>query len=499
MPRAALLSIHARVEGVEPNSWADPSLVQLWGPRFSVFVIAERDRGVFTLGRLPDNPAKRRDAQQLADRTGYPVRLHHGSAKTRGSGFTIDFPGDGQKPGRKDSPEVRPRNQPPAGDSLWRREWIEAFYIETVANATGEKAETGQNVAVMTARTSPGTLSDQLFSQGVAEIGKIFLVVLAGLTGSLLFVYLVGVAIAFVLVGTIVRNVNRLTRASQAIARGDFSVRVRSRSKDQIGDLARSFDAMAESIERLLRETKKKERLEAEIAIARTIQQKLLPPLEATFPGFSVLAHFEPVAEIGGDYYDYLGMPDGRSAIVLGDVSGHGLPTGLLVAMAKAGLSTLLQSGFEGADLFSRLNDLIHRSTDTRNYMTLTLLAYDVGLREGSLTNAGHLAPYRISASGVEAISLPSFPLGLSSGRDFPTKTVRFEPGDRLVLLTDGLVEAADASGEPFGFERIEALLRASSGAPVVEIRDTLLREVRAHSGGVEPEDDRTLVLVHFA
>ena len=68
MPRAALLSIHARVEGIEPNSWEDPSLVQLWGPRFSVFVVAERDRGVFTLGRLPDNPAKRRDAQQLADR-----------------------------------------------------------------------------------------------------------------------------------------------------------------------------------------------------------------------------------------------------------------------------------------------------------------------------------------------------------------------------------------------------------------------------------------------
>ena len=68
MPRAALLSIHARVEGIEPNSWEDPSLVQLWGPRFSVFVVAERDRGVFTLGRLPDNPAKRRNAQQLADR-----------------------------------------------------------------------------------------------------------------------------------------------------------------------------------------------------------------------------------------------------------------------------------------------------------------------------------------------------------------------------------------------------------------------------------------------
>ena len=83
---------------------------------------------------------------------------------------------------------------------------------------------------------------------------------------------------------------------------------------------------------------RRKQRIQSELAIARTIQHKLLPPPEATRPGFSVLAHFQPVAEIGGDYYDYIEMPDGRTAVALGDVSGHGLPTGLLVAMAKAAL-----------------------------------------------------------------------------------------------------------------------------------------------------------------
>ena len=173
------------------------------------------------------------------------------------------------------------------------------------------------------------------------------------------------------LVGSIARNVNRLTRATKAIARGDFTVRVNSKSRDQIGDLARSFDGMAASIQGRARETARKERLESEIAIARTIQQKLLPAPEAALEGVSVLAHFEPMAEIGGDYYDYLPMPDGRIAFALGDVSGHGLPTGLLVAMAKAGLSTLIDAGHEDGELFARLNDLIHRSTDPRHYMTL--------------------------------------------------------------------------------------------------------------------------------
>ena len=88
------------------------------------------------------------------------------------------------------------------------------------------------------------------------------------------------------------------------------------------------------------------------------------------------------MAEIGGDYYDYLTMPDGRIAFALGDVSGHGLPTGLLVAMAKSALSALVEAGHDDGDLFARLNDLIHRSTDPRHYMTLALLEYDRVARE---------------------------------------------------------------------------------------------------------------------
>jgi serine phosphatase RsbU (regulator of sigma subunit) len=428
--------------------------------------------------------------QRLADHTGYAVRVEAGTARTRGEGFNFDSGASRRKEGL-----VRPAARPAAGKGVLDSEWVGAIYLESAVAGIGRKPSE-RNAVLYLATASPRLLFTQLFTQGVPRLASVFRAVLMGLSAVLLLVYLVALAIAFGLVGSIARNVNRLTRASQAIARGDFSVRVQSRSRDQIGDLARSFDGMASSIEGLLIQTAEKERLEGEIAIARTIQQKLLPPPEATLPGVSLLAEFQSLAELGGDYYDYFSMPDGRSAIAVGDVSGHGLPTGLLVAMAKAGLSTLVESGLAGAALFTRLNDLIHRSTDSRNYMTLALLAYEPASCRGELTNAGQLAPYRLSAGGLESLSLPSFPLGVSERSDFPVRAFQFAPGDRLLFITDGFVEAASPEGEPFGFEKLEALLRAEVSADAARLRDAILAAVTAHTRGAPPADDRTLVIL---
>jgi sigma-B regulation protein RsbU (phosphoserine phosphatase) len=379
---------------------------------------------------------------------------------------------------------------------MWSGQWVHAFYLETALNAVEEKAKEGRNVAVLTAVTSPQIVVRQLFEQGVDEIGGAFRIAFFVIGAIVLFVYAVALTIAFVLVGSIARNVNRLTRATEAAARGDFSVRVQSKSRDQIGDLARSFDGMADSIQRLLLDTARKERLESEIAIARTIQHKLLPPPEASLEGVAVLAHFEPVAEIGGDYYDYVRMPDGRLAFALGDVSGHGLPTGLLVAMAKAGLSSLVEAGHDGGELYARMNDLIHRSTDPRHYMTLAFLAYDAATRTGTLTNAGQLAPYRVWAGGLESLSLPSFPLGLFPGKTFPSRAHSFAAGDVLVFYSDGLIEAVDAKDEAFGFDRFEALLRAHAAEGAAALRDAILAAVASHAGNRAADDDRTLLIL---
>lgn len=461
--------------------------------------------------------------QRLADRTGYTVRLETGSARRGRSGleFNTRLSRRGSAPastvrvymsvgaripivqvrpvaaGAAVSTEqaVRPSGRPPEESGFLDSEWLGGVYLEKAVTAIG-KTEKDEDVIVYMGTTSPRVLSSQLFAQGVPEIGRIFWAVLSAIAIALLLVYLVALTIAFVLVGSIARNVNRLTRATQAISRGDFSRRVNSKSRDQIGDLARSYDGMAASIERLLAETAEKKRLEGEIAAARTIQQKLLPAPEATFPGLSILAHFQPVGQIGGDYYDYLTMPGGKTAVAIGDVSGHGLSTGLLAAMTKAALFSLIESGLQGSTLFARLNDLIHRSTDSRNYMTLALFAYDAATGRGELTNAGQLAPYRLSGSSIEGLSLPAFPLGVSSETDFPTRSYPFVTGDRLLFVTDGFIEAASPSGDPFGFERLEALLRVQADSPADRLRDALLSAIALHTGDASPEDDRTLIIL---
>ncbi|HLN80593.1 MAG TPA: SpoIIE family protein phosphatase [Thermoanaerobaculia bacterium] len=488
--------VRSDVSWLEPGQPA-PWVSQLDRPRAlieakNVWIAVRDDRDAGSVRLLHLNDPSGAWLKKLADRTGYAIRVEIGRAQRGRRGFEMNV-GSRRTPSKEPTAvTVRPSALPAPTKG---REWIGAVYVEPAAaivNATVNK----ENTVVFIATTSPQVVFEQLFTQGIPRIARIFRVVTMGLAAALLFVYLVALALAFVLVSTITRNVNRMSRAAEGIARGDFSVRVNTKSRDQIGDLARSFDGMADSIQKLLVDTARKERLEAEIAVARTIQQKLLPPPSATLDGARILAHVRSVAEIGGDYYDYLPMPDGRSAIVVGDVSGHGLPTGLLVAMAKAGLATLIETGLTGPPLFTRLNDLIHRSTDSRNYMTLALLVYDAKSRRGELTNAGQLAPYRVSKGKVESLSLPSFPLGASARSEFPTRTWDFAAGDTVVLLTDGLVECLSPAGEPFGFERFEAILARESASPPDRLRDAILGEIDAYTGGAAPDDDRTLVIV---
>jgi serine phosphatase RsbU (regulator of sigma subunit) len=446
----------------------------------------------------PDSPWP----QRLAEATGYEVELILGDASTENRGLRVESNEEEggirirSKNRAPASPPRRPAGLPKPAGGVWKGEWIHAFYLETLANAAEAEKKTGHNVAILKATTSPQVVVDQLFHQGIAGAANVFWIVFVVIAALLLVVYLVALTIAFVLAGSIARNVNRLTRATQAVARGDFSVRVRSKSRDQIGDLARSFDGMADNIQRLLQDTARKERLESEIAMARTIQHKLLPPTAATLAGLSVLAHFHPVDEIGGDYYDYLPTPDGRTAIALGDVSGHGLPTGLLVAMAKSALETLIDAGHQGSELFTRLNELMHRSTDPRHFMTLCLLAYDPRSRTGSLTNAGQLAPYRVSGGQVDALALPALPLGLFTDRDFPTREYAFAAGDLVVFYSDGFIEATNAADEVFGYERFEALLRSHGSAGAHALRDAILAALAEHTGARPPDDDRTLLIL---
>lgn len=446
---------------------------------------------------VPIDPGRLR---AIADRSGYSVRLEGGTTGARGSGVSVshtekssdlelNLPGEQEGKGWQ-----RPAAAPKPGGGQLDVEWVTAVRLEpAVASFTPSRERA---VAVFLSQTSPRTFIRSLFRQGMKEVGGVLFGILTVTAALILFVYLVALVIAFVLVGSIARNVNRMTRAAAAIGRGDFSFRIQSKSRDQIGDLARSFDGMAASIQTLLVETAKKEKIDAELSVARTIQQSLLPESGGTWPGFRAVSHFEPVAEVGGDFYDILPMPDGRTAVVIGDVAGHGLPTGLIAAAAKASLVTFVEMGVAGPDICAQLARRSLRGRERRLYMTLALFAYDAARHAGVLTNAGHPAPYRITGNRVERLPLPAFPIGLIEQKEYPSREFAFSPGDRVVFFTDGIPEAVDAEGEPFGYERLEALLERESSRTADELLAAILGEVSAHVKGAPLEDDRTLLLL---
>jgi phosphoserine phosphatase RsbU/P len=214
----------------------------------------------------------------------------------------------------------------------------------------------------------------------------------------------------------------------------------------------------------------------------------------------SFSAHFEPTASIGGDYYDVFNIDKSRLAVAIGDVSGHGLSTGLVMAMVKAAITTLVEEGADETSLFERLNELVFRSTERRAFMTLAFTIFDLERGTVRHTNAGHLYPYLLRRGESAPLSLesPSLPLGVREHLITQTAEAELKEGDAVVYLSDGIVEAQDENGDPFGFEQLETLLGTQIDAAPSVIRDSILDAVARHSGSRPADDDRTVMVVRF-
>lgn len=345
----------------------------------------------------------------------------------------------------------------------------------------------------------PGNLFSYYFGPAAGEYFSILLTVIATISTLLLMMYAIAALFAGVLIYSISRAVNRIEKGTKAVERGDFSYRIRMRRNNQLGAMAQSFDHMTESIASLLSTVAEKERLQSEIAIAADIQRNLLPREGPAHEGISFAAHFEPTASIGGDYYDVFRLSPSRLAVAIGDVSGHGLSTGIVMAMVKAAMTTLIEEGADETSLFRRLNELVYRSTERRAFMTLAYTAFD--LERGTIrhTNAGHIYPYILRADGTsESIEAPSLPLGVRPVINVNTVEYALHQGDTLVYLSDGIIEAQDENGDPLGFDSLESLLASTTARGAEELRDTILEAVARHSGSRPADDDRTVMVIRF-
>lgn len=313
--------------------------------------------------------------------------------------------------------------------------------------------------------------------------------------------YLVALVMAMTMIVGLSRAVNRLSSATQRIQSGDFSTRITVRRRDQVGALQRSFNGMAENLERLVRDAAQKEIWERELSLAHELQRSLLPDtLQAPEP-LDFATYFRPSTALGGDYYDVLTLADGRCAVMVADVSGHGLAAGLRMAMVKSAFELLTEEESDPAVILDRLHrllrDRLQSPNQRRSFVTATVTAINCATGDVEIVNAGHPPTYLLRDGEVTEIELPGSPLGLLSPA-FPRHLMTLREGDVLVWLSDGLLEATDRHDDLFGYRRVTETLEGQ-GTDIEVVRTALLEAVAEHYGdGGHLDDDLTLVVMRW-
>jgi sigma-B regulation protein RsbU (phosphoserine phosphatase) len=307
--------------------------------------------------------------------------------------------------------------------------------------------------------------------------------------------YGIALLMAGTMIAFITRSTSRLSRGAAEVARGNLDYRIKVTRRDQLGDLAAAFNGMTDSVQDMLDQVADRERLARELELAREIQESLLPDRHLRHGPFTVHATFRPATEVGGDYFDIFPLTEGRLVVVIGDVAGHGLHTGLLMASLKSSVAALIHEGYTGPDLVERVNRLMLDQRSSHTIATLTVVEIDPNAEHVHITNAGHPPAFLLTMEGSEELLAGSIPIGSALcrpselERSFPTSGV-------LVLYSDGLPEALGPAGDPYGYERLAEVLGECRSFGGGELTAAILGDLDRHAAGTPLADDFTLVIV---
>ena len=248
----------------------------------------------------------------------------------------------------------------------------------------------------------------------------------------------------------------------------------------------------------LLEQTNRRERAEHEISVAAEVQQGLLPSAPPQVAGYSIAFWNRPAGKTGGDYYDWQLLPDGRLAISLADVSGHGLGPALMAAFCRAYARATMNGAGGLSAAVSRVNELIAGDLPPGRFVTFVVALITPGSGEVQLVSAGHgpILVHRAGEGRVDSMGAGGLPLGVEPGAPFDAAAIpELRPGDAVVLVTDGFFEWAGPNGDMFGVDRLSRTLCEVADEPEQTIR-RMLADVEAFASGTEQVDDLTAVVI---
>jgi len=392
-------------------------------------------------------------------------------------------------------------------------------FLPIVDWKTGEQKQEQVAAAV---RTRPSVLYGHLF----AALGEFVHLVEAALVAVAVFfalIELIALIIGTRMTRTVTAAVAQLHEATKHIDRGDFSHRIPVKSRDQLAELAISFNTMTASIEKLILEQKEKQRLESELAIAQEVQAQLFPRQVSELESLEVHGFCRPARTVSGDYYDFVTASSHKLILAVGDISGKGISAALLMATihsavraysveslpqfsepvavgAVAGSGRVMATWPEGVDvspsaLLALLNHQLYESTPPEKYATLFLGIYDGRSHRLTYSNGGHLPPILIAKDGaIRRLETGGTVVGLFDRMSYQEGAVEMHPGEILLAYSDGVTEPENDFGE-FGEQRLIDLVRHNRSQPLAQISQIVTLAVDDWIGDKEQPDDVTLVL----
>ena len=370
-----------------------------------------------------------------------------------------------------------------------------------------------------TGATSPATIAMRLNLPEIYDristvssvrdnLGQLLLVVLALIGVLFLTIQFVALIMGFALARQITGAVHDLFTGTEHLRNRDFTYHIPVRARDQLGELADSFNVMTGEITKLIRENAEKARMEQEMLAAREIQQRLLPSGPLNVPGIAVTAFCEPAREVAGDYFDFLTVSATKLGVLIADVSGKGLPAGLYMAQLKVLAQSLARTHPAPIDFLKAVNRVVADNIDSKSFITMSYGVIDLEAKVMRFARAGHCPLIRVPGAAPaglrksELVTPDGLVLGLNidDGQMFDAMlqevSVPLEPNDLIVFFTDGISETMNEAFDCYGESRLAKVLEQYAHLPFEQLRSFIFADLRSFAGAADQHDDMTMILL---
>ena len=340
------------------------------------------------------------------------------------------------------------------------------------------------------------------FYRHIRDTLQIIILILVG-------VFVVSLGQAVFLGNRITKPLNTLYKYIHTLDNGEFVFKMDEiyRTHDEIEVLARAFEELSEKNQQYIREvtriTAEKERIGAELNVATQIQADMLPSIFPPYPNkteFDIFATMHPAKEVGGDFYDFFLVDDNHLALVIADVSGKGVPAALFMVIAKTLIKNRAQMGGTPSEILFDVNNQLSEGNKIDFFVTVWLAIIDVRTGEGLASNAGHEHPCLQKKGGkFELIKYPHSPaVAVMENLKFPDHKFKLDPGDRVFVYTDGVVEANNSKNELFGEDRMLNALNKDPDASIKTLLNNVNDGINSFVDGVEQFDDITMLCFEY-